>query len=453
MRLGDRRRGEQGRQGQDSSLRAGSDAIVVGIGYLASFAYPLVSLPLFSRVLGAHDLGRLLFALALVQLIVPLSDFGFGRSALRRIAVASTVEERSRVVAETLGGKAILWAGGSAVLMAIVLAVPRMRSEWELYAAGLALIGVGAAYPTWLLQGMGRVTWFALLMALSRLVALGLLVLTVHGPDDLVLAMVWQQFPLALAAVASWVMIGLVWKDVHRVRTTPRAVVSALRDSWPMFVANLANVTISASNTVVLGMVAVPVQVAYFGAAERFGNAVRGIMTGVSDAMLPRLTRGEDGDAQVQRFVLVGVAGAFAAAGITLVVAAPWFVPWYLGAEMTGAAPVTQIIGVSLVLSGLQMAQFLHATARHRFRLVARIAAIATVCHVVLLFPAAWFGGAVGAACVAIVSEALMASLYAIASLRRRRAARAGRTSDDQEGTTASIPETEIDRSRGGLVR
>ena len=41
---------------------------------------------LLSRVLGAHDLGRLLFALALVQLIVPLSDFGFGRSALRRIA-------------------------------------------------------------------------------------------------------------------------------------------------------------------------------------------------------------------------------------------------------------------------------------------------------------------------------------------------------------------------------
>ena len=98
MRLGGRRRGEQGRQGQDSSLRAGSDAIVVGIGYLASFAYPLVSLPLLSRVLGAHDLGRLLFALALVQLIVPLSDFGFGRSALRRIAVARTVEERSRVV-------------------------------------------------------------------------------------------------------------------------------------------------------------------------------------------------------------------------------------------------------------------------------------------------------------------------------------------------------------------
>lgn len=446
MRLGDRRRGEQGRQGQDSSLRAGSDAIVVGIGYLASFAYPLVSLPLLSRVLGAHDLGRLLFALALVQLIVPLSDFGFGRSALRRIAVARTVEERSRVVAETLGGKAILWAGGSAVLVAIVLAVPGMRSEWELYAAGLALIGVGAAYPTWLLQGMGRVTWFALLMALSRLVALGLLVLTVHGPDDLVLAMVWQQFPLALAAIASWVMIGLVWKDVRRVRTSLRAVRAALKDSWPMFVANLANVTISGSNTVVLGIVAVPVQVAFFGAAERFGNAVRGIMHGVSDAMLPRLTRGADGadgDLAIRRFVTIGIAGAYAAAGLSLVIAAPWFVPWYLGAEMAGAAPVTQIIGASLILSGLQMTMFLRATADHRFALVARIAAITTICHVILLFPAAWLGGAVGAACVAVFSEGLMAALYALDLLRRRRAGRTGerdgtRSADAAEGRMVS---------------
>lgn len=404
----------------DSPLRAGGDAFVVGLGYLASFAYPLVSLPLLSRIFGAHDLGRFIFALALIQLVIQLTDFGFGRSALRRIAVATSTAERSRIVSATLGAKGVLWALGSGVLMAIVLAVPALRDQWMLYAVGLALVGVGAAYPTWLLQGMGRLRWFALLTSASRLVALVFLVLTVRDPSDDVLAMVWQQFPLALSALASWVMIGLVWRDVVAVRLRPHEVREALADSWPMFVANLANVTISGSNTVVLGIVATPSQVAYFGAGERFANAVRGIMQGVTDAMLPRMTRDRAPGDSMERVIMVGISGAYALAGISLAVIAPFFIPWYLGPNLAPAVPVTQVIGLSLILSGIQMSQFLRATAQHRFRLVARIATVATICHIVLLFPAASLWGAVGAAAVAIVSELTMVTLYAADSLRRR---------------------------------
>lgn len=406
--------------GGDSPLRAGADAFVVGFGYLASFAYPLVSLPLLSRIFGAHDLGRFMFALALIQLVIQLTDFGFGRSALRRIAVATTTAERSRIVSATLGAKGVLWALASGVLMTIVLVVPSLRDQWVLYAVGLALVGVGAAYPTWLLQGMGRIRWFALLTSASRLVALLFLVLTVRDPSDAVLAMIWQQFPLALSALTSWVMIALVWRDVTVVRPRPGAVREALADSWPMFVANLANVTISGSNTVVLGVVANPSQVAYFGAGERFANAVRGIMQGVTDAMLPRMTRDRTSGDQMERVIMVGIAGAYALAGISLAVIAPFFIPWYLGGDLAPAVPVTQVIGLSLVLSGIQMAQFLRATAQHRFPLVARIATVATICHIALLFPAAWLWGAVGAAAVAIVSECTMVALYIADSVRRR---------------------------------
>ncbi|WP_152353723.1 lipopolysaccharide biosynthesis protein [Brachybacterium subflavum] len=424
----------------DSSLRVGSDAVVIGLGYLASFAYPLVSLPLLSRILGAHDLGRFMLALALVELVVQFADFGFGRSALRRIAVATTQAERSRVSAASMGSIAVLWFAASVVLMGIVLIAPALRDQWLLYLVGLLLVGVGAAYPNWLLQGMGRLRSFALFMAASRLISLIFLVLTVRTPGEMLLPMVWQQFPLALSAIIAWLMILLVWKDVRPVRTSPAQIRDAISDSWPMFVANIANISISGSNTVVLGIVSTPVHVAFFGAAERFGNAVRGIMHGIVDAMLPRMTRGGEDNRIIERTITGGIIGSYALAGIILVIAAPLFIPWYLGEGMHRAAPVAQIIGVSLIFSGIGMAFFLRATAQHRFRTSARYAMIGTICHVVLLFPAGWLWGSVGAAAVAIVSEGTIAGLYIADAIRRRRAARPAPVDDS---ASSSSPHSE----------
>ncbi|MGP9693486.1 lipopolysaccharide biosynthesis protein [Brachybacterium sp. AOP25-B2-12] len=409
---------------KDSTARVGTDALAVGLGYLASFAYPLVSLPFLARVFGAADLGRLMFALALLQIVVYVTDFGFGMGAIRRVAVARDRTERSAVALSTIAAKALLWTVCAAVLMVIVAAVPSLRTHWEMYAVGVALIGVGALYPNWFLQGIGRVKSFALLTSCSRLVALALLLLTVHGPQDIVLAMTWQQFPLALSAIASWVMLALVWKDIVRVRVTVAAVRHALVDSWPLFIANIATVVMGTANSVVLGVVTTPVQVAYFGAGERFSNAVRGVMRGVTDAMLPRMSRADDSSAGLQRLIAGGIIGGYAAAGLILALASPWFIPWYLGDEMRDAAPVTQLMGVTLLMVAVSSVLMLRATAQHRFSQVARLATAGAAVHLVLVILGALGWGAIGAAVALIVSEGLQALLFALDARTQRRRTR-----------------------------
>lgn len=414
----------------DTTRRVASDALAVGLGYLASFAYPLVSLPLLARVFGVEDLGRFMFALAVLQLVVQFTDFGFGMSALRRIAIARTRAERSRVAFATLAATAGLWLVASAVLMLVVLIVPGLHDQWPIYLIGLLLIGVGAMYPKWLLQGTGRVKAFALLTAVSRLVALVLLVFTVNSADDDWLAMTWQQFPLALSAVSSWVIILWWWKDVHVVRPRASETLEALRDSTPMFFSNVASIIMGSANSVVLGVVSSPTAVAYFSAAERFGNAARGVMRGVVDAMLPRMTRGHSegpGTSSLQRMILIGIMSAYVVAGLCLVIFAPMVVPWYLGADMAPAAGVTQLVGIALAIGGVETALMLKATAEHRFRLVARFALIGACEHLVLLFVTGSLWGAHGIGCAMIVTETLMGVLYARDALRRRRGKREAR--------------------------
>lgn len=394
--------------------RAGGDAVAVALGYLASFAYPLVSLPFLSRVVGTGNLGRLMFALSILQLVVFTVDFGFNASALRRVATARDKEERSRIVAATLGAKSVLWVLCSVILMAIVLVVPSMRELWVMYAGGLLLIGIGALYPSFLLQGVGRAKQFALFTAVSRLVALALLLLTVRGPGDLALAMLWQQFPLALSALLSWAMVLWHWHDARLVRTTVAAVREAFSDSGSLFVSNIAVLMMGSANTVVLGIVSTTVQVAFFGSGERFSNAARGVLRGVVDAMLPRMTAKIPGVRRVQQLITVGVMGAFTLAGVAIILNAPWFVPWYLGRKMQGTVPVMQLMGAALPLVGITSALQLHVTAQHRFSTIARLSGVGGLFHLVLLIPASWLWGALGAAVALVVSEGFLALLYVI---------------------------------------
>ena len=438
---GERRKGAQAEptgasdDQHDSSWRAGFDAITIGAGYIVSFAYPLVSLPLLARVLGAHDLGRFMLSLALVQLVVFVADFGFGKSAVRRISVAETREERSQIVFATTASILLLWTVAAFTLMSIVMLTPLLRQDWVMYLVGVLLVGAGVLYPDWLLQGMGRIRSFTLIMVVSRLTALVLLVLTVRTPGELVLPMLWQQFPLALSAVIAWIMVLFVWRDIRLMRTSGSEVRDAISDSAPMFVAGLANLTISGSNTIVLGTVSTPVHIAFFGAAERFGNAVRGVMHGIVDAMLPRMTRGGGGQRTIQTAIMSGVMGAYALAGISLAVLSPLIIPWYLGDEMRGAVPVSQLIGISLLPSGVVTALFLRATAQHRFRFSARVAIVGAICHFVLLFPAGWLWGSTGAAAVAIVTETTIATLYIADAIAHRR-----RTRSDNQLMDATSP-------------
>lgn len=179
----------------DSRRRAGGDAAVIALGYLTSFAYPMVSLPFLVRTLGVAELGTVMLLLAVLQVVVHVTDFGFGISALRRASLAGDTRQRSRVLTETVLAKSLIWAMCAVVLLAAVLAAPGLREYAPATVLGLVLVLAGAWYPGWMLQALGRMITFAAVMALSRLAALAGLLLTVRDPDDGILAVGWQLAP------------------------------------------------------------------------------------------------------------------------------------------------------------------------------------------------------------------------------------------------------------------
>lgn len=414
-----------------------ADALVITAGQVVALIYPLISLPLLARALGAGALGRLIFVFAIVQLLVKITDYGFAVSAVRRIAVCENVNEAADVIGATLGAMVFLWSIGSATLLAIVLAVPGLRDDFWLYALGIMLVGAGISFPEWLLKGLRKLKSYAVVIGLSRIVCLAGLYLTVHDRGDVQWALLWQFAHLTIAGLMVWpiVMTRLTPVPIPRIRDVRRA----LADGWHLFISSIAQAAMASVPSVIVGVVSVAPQVAFYGSAERFGNAGRGILFTVCDAMIPRMTdvrdRGDAESKRTRRIIMSGLFSLFALGGGGLIAVAGRMVPWYLGPGFAAAVPVTQIMGISLVVTGGVGVFALALNAEHRYKTTATTMLIGAAVHLLLVVPAAMWFGALGAAWALVCGETIVLVQLVIAHLRFTRP-RIGHTPD---GRAASL--------------
>lgn len=390
--------------------RLGGDATVVALGQLSAYVYPLISIPYLSRIFGTNGLGQLLLAMAIINVMVLVVDFGFGMSALRRVSLAATVGERSRIVAATLAAKLLLLGGSAVVLGLAVFLIPGLRAHWQLYFIGVVLALGAAVYPTWLLQGIGRVKTFAAVHALSRLVALGGLLLTVRSASDGNLAVFWQFVPASIGAAGAWLFLSTIGcRQVDR--PTWSTAISALRESTPLFIGSMATIVISAMNSVFIGVFSTIQQVAFYATGERLANALRGVLGGVQQSLLPRVSSsiGRPGGAALRRTVLTGLVATYGLAGVALSASAAILVPWYLGQGFDAAIPVAQLLGVAVCITGVSTALTLLLIAYGQPLVSSRVLLRAALLHVIVLPLGCIPFGAIGAASAVCLTELFIA--------------------------------------------
>lgn len=413
-----------------------SDAMAVGTGYLVSFAYPVVSLPFLTRVLGSHAFGKLVFVLAVIQIVIYVTDYGFTVSAMRRIAVATAPATRNDIMSGTLGAKLALWVATSVTVLLIIRFVGSMHVGISVYLLGLTLILGKVAFPDWLLQGLGYAKLFAVVLSASRVFALAGLLLTVTDQSDLWLALVWQLAPWGIAAVMAWVTLAFrLHLDIPRINLA--LVWDALKDGRHLFLSNMADMGASAANTVALGGVSSPFQVGLFGAAERLGNAGRGVAGGIQDALIPRMVAAgfDDRGRSARRLISGLLIFVNTLGGLLLCVSAQWLIPFYLGSGYGGAVPVARLIGLSLCVAGGSAVFIIRAQAAHRFRAVAIISLVSAALHLGALTFLGYVYGARGAALALVITETIQLGIFAIDAHRSRRYSRRYSDETTMEGT------------------
>jgi PST family polysaccharide transporter len=252
------------------------------------------------------------------------------------------------------------------------------------------------------------------------LAALGVF-LWVKGPED-----GWRV--LALQAIA--MSVSLAWLTLWMYREIPMhrprlaQALQTLKESAGVFLFRSSSGLYLQANAFVLGLLATPQVVAFFGGAERVIRAAMNLFHPLSQTLFPRMSHLMVADPdRAQRLLtvgLMGMGGLGIAMGITAAVGAPTLVHLILGPGYEATIPVLRVLSVLPpviavgTVFGIQWA--LPMGLERPFYLFVLSAGVINIILAVLLVPRY---GAVGMAVSVMTAEILVAGCL-MALFRRK---------------------------------
>ena len=303
---------------------------IIALTTLQAFNYlaPLITVPYLLRVLGPAHYGLLAFAQALMVYFDALTGYGFGLGATRAVtACRGRLPELAKAFWSTLYTELVLLLGSAGILAIMVSIIPQLHAIGLLLTAAFLTVVGTAVLPLWFFQGLEQMWPITFAQAGARTLSIPVLLFLVRKPDDYLRAAVIQgAVPLVAAVIAA----PLVWA---RLRTPPprpcfTAVTQSLRTNWHPFLTQAGLAFSASSTTVVLGLVAGPVAVGYYSAADKVIRAVSSLLGPVARALYPHLTslRGQSlaETWRVMKKTFTWIAAlALAASAVTFLLAGP----------------------------------------------------------------------------------------------------------------------------------
>ena len=190
---------------------------------LSSYILPLVVLP-YLRASSAHkNSARSRSRKPFMYYFLVLTDYGFGLTAPRDIAIqADDPEAVSRIFSTVTVCRFLLMIVGFIAMLIIVLATPKMRPNWLLFV--ICYLGVlgNVLFPLWLYQGLQKMQHIAMRDLSAKALALIAIFVFVHSDRDFLLAAALQPAGMVFSGLVSLIMLPRAHPDSFQVPTVGR---------------------------------------------------------------------------------------------------------------------------------------------------------------------------------------------------------------------------------------
>ena len=316
---------------------------------------PLFTLPYLARVLGPAGWGDVAFCQSMGDMISILVEFGFVLSATRDLAQnKSSRDAGGRIASGTFGAQLVLAIAGVTIALVVATRVPLLRTHPKLLCAGLVYGAAQGLTPTWLFQGLERMSVAAFLEIASKVGALAAIFLFVHSPRDDWKVLAFQSIaPMASLLVGIWV--------AHRFLTLYRPTLSmvhqSLKAGWRMFLLRSGFASYSVGNVMIVAMFAPASVVGFYASAEKISRAITGLLLPIHDAFYPRLSQLAVHSAKEnQRLTRISALIEIGCGLILTVVtfaAAPVIIRIVFGPTFRAAVPILQILAFLPLINSL----------------------------------------------------------------------------------------------------
>lgn len=261
------------------------------INQIATYIFPLITLPLLVKYLGAFGFGRISFGLAFISYFTLLVDYGFNITASRKIAQnKNNPTECYRIFLTTIYTKLFLAAISGIALLFITSIFPIFQGEkliiWTFYFAtwGLAL------FPQWYFQGIEKMGNITLINSASKIIYTCLIVFFIKNENDIYWVGLFYSLSYIFPGIWAFIIAKKIQINEHistRKRIVFKNIIFELKDGKHVFFSTIMSSILLSTSIFILGIFETKEIVGIYSGIDKLIKAALFIYTPITMAIFP----------------------------------------------------------------------------------------------------------------------------------------------------------------------
>jgi PST family polysaccharide transporter len=256
-----------------------------------NYILPIVLLPYLVRVLGVEYFGLLAFSTATIGFFRGIVSYGFELSGTQQISVYRDNKNKIiEIFSSILIVKSILAFLSLLILLIIITFIEKFNMHWEIFLFTFFIIFGDVLFPIWFFQGIEKMQVITYLRVGYKLLFTLLVIIFVQKKEDFLLVPLFDSMGAILAGI---IAIAIIAKKHNVSFTQPsfKSIIFQFKNSWHIFISNIAVYFYSSINIFVLGILTNNTLTGYYAIAEKIYMAIRSLFGPIIQALFPFLAK------------------------------------------------------------------------------------------------------------------------------------------------------------------
>lgn len=312
---------------------------------VASYIFPLITIPYLARVIGLDKFGEIAFATAIITYFQTFVDWGFSFTATRDVARNRDDNQKlSEIFSNVIWSKLILLAVSSIILCTLICIIPIFRENYLIILITFLLIPGQIMFPDWFFQGIEKMKFISILNLLSKLLFTILIFVFINRKEDFIYQPLFTSLGFIVSGVISFYIIINRWK-IKVLKPNIKIIITTIKNSSDVFINQLAPNLYNSFSVLLLGFYGGNSANGKLDAGAKFINITSQFFGIISRSIFPHLSRKLDNHIF---FVKVSLTLAFICT-IILFFGAPLIVKIFYTPEFESSISVIRIMSFSVI--------------------------------------------------------------------------------------------------------
>lgn len=268
--------------------------------------FPLITVPYLIYVLGISSFGTVSFALVIAQYINMLGDYGFALTATQKISIHSNNAKKVNTIFwSSTFIRITLSVGAFLVFAVLVFIIPKLAADKLLYLYIFGIVLGNSLIPVWLFQGFERMKYLTIINLITKGVFTLLIFIVIKKETHYEYVTLLSSIGFLFSGIFSMILSIRLFKLRFEIPTYAR-LWHELKEGWHVFLSIISMSFYRNSNVFVLGVMTSDIYVGYYAAAEKVIKAVQAMITPISTALFPYMSKRFGGGTLQQNVLVIG---------------------------------------------------------------------------------------------------------------------------------------------------